>query len=286
MPLVKTIDLLRHATERRYGVAAINTYNYETMLWVAKAAEREGLPVIIQLYPGFGGYIPFDRFIAMAHDIARQSPVPVAVHLDHCDTVDTALAGIRDGFMSVMIDGSSKSFDENAAMTRQVVSVARVFGADVEAELGHVGRGSNVGDFTNEELYTKPGEAAEFVALTGCGWLAVAVGSAHGAYARTPSLDFGRIAAIRSAVDVPLVMHGTSDIPGDQLQKAVSLGVAKYNIATEYDRAYGAFTREVCAENPAFSGFRLLKAVGEKMVDYTAAKLRLLNPGGVTPQGE
>ena len=279
MSLVRVNDLLKHATEHRYGVPAINIFNYESILWAVRAAEREKLPIIIQFFPGFETHIAAKYVSYITKDLAEKASVPVAVHLDHSRTAEIALAGIRDGFPSVMVDGSAKSFDENVEMTKAVVQTARVFGVDVEAELGHVGIGSKLEDFTNADLFTKVDEAVKFVELTGCDSLAVAVGNAHGAYVKTPSLAFDRIAELRAALDIPLVMHGGSDIPDDQLQKSVQLGMSKFNIATEYDRSYYNLTKELYeAGLPRTSGFAGIKGIEEKMMNFVGAKLQLLNP--------
>ena len=281
MALVKVVDLLKHATAHKYAVAAINVFNYESILWVVKAAEQERTPVIIQFFPGFDSHIPLRFVAAIAKDFAQKSEAPIAVHLDHSHTAEIAIAGIRDGFSSVMIDGSSKPFDENVAITSEVVKVARIFGVDVEAELGHVGSGTNAGDFTNEDLFTRVEDTVQFVERTGCDSLAIAVGNAHGAYVQAPNLDFERIAAIRELAGVPLVMHGGSDIPEDQIRRAVELGIAKFNIATEYDRAYFNLSKEVYGtEGQRPSGFGAIRAIQDKMVAFVAAKMKLLNPDG------
>jgi len=281
MALVRVNDLLKHATENKYGVAAINVFNYESILWVAKAAEKERVPIIIQLYPGFDFHISPEYISHIAKDLAKKSYVPIAVHLDHSRTAEVAISGIRDGFPSVMVDGSALPFEENVALTLEVVKTARVFGVDVEAELGHVGSGAKLDDIVNSEHYTKVEDVVKFVELTGCDSLAIAVGNAHGAYIQTPSLDFDRIAAIREAVSIPLVMHGGSDIPDEQIQRAVNLGMSKFNIATEYDRAYYNLSKEIYAEGlPRTSGFGAIRAIEEKMIDFICGKIKLLNPNG------
>lgn len=280
MPLAKVKDILTHATENHYGVAAVNVFNYETVKWVAQAAEQERVPVIIQLYPGFESYIALAHIAVIARDFAAQSPVPIAVHLDHSASYEIAVKGIKAGFPSVMIDGSALPYEENLAVTAAVVRTAAVFGIDVEAELGHVGSGARLEDITDCGKYTAVAQAKEFVAKTGCGSLAVAVGNAHGEYIQAPNLDFERIAALRQAVPVPLVLHGCSDIPHDQLQESVRLGMSKFNIATEYFRACchslaGALEAGAKGGMP---GLMMEAATGA--VDFVRGKMRLLNPNG------
>ncbi len=279
MPLVKVNEVLQHATENHYGVAACNVFNYETVKWVAEAANREKIPVIIQLYPGFDKYIAIKHVADFAKEFAYKSEVPIAVHLDHSHGFDIAVGGIKAGFPSVMVDGSALPYEENVEVTSAVVRVANVFDVDVEAELGHVGSGANVDDIVNSDHYTNVEQAKDFVERTGCGSLAVAVGNAHGAYVQTPKLDFDRIAALRKAVPVPLVLHGCSDIPHDQLQESVRLGMSKFNIATEYFRACYkniAASVEKTAERSNFMA--LLDAASEGAIDFVRSKMQLLNP--------
>ena len=231
--MVKVNEILQHAWKHKYGVAAINTLNYETIKCAVAAAEAERVPVILQFFPGLDKYIPLKYIADMAVDMARKASVPVAVHLDHSASYEIALGGIRDGFPSVMVDGSALPFEENVALTKEVARAAGVFGVDVEAELGHVGIGMKLEDISNSDLFTDADQAAEFVERTGCGSLAIAVGNAHGDYIQEPNLDFDRIAKIRQAVSVPLVLHGCSGIPDWQMQRAVNLGMSKFNIATE-----------------------------------------------------
>ena len=283
MSLVKVSELLKHATENHYGVAAINTINYETIRCAIQAAEAERVPVIVQFYPGFDKYIPLSHIAFMANDLARKASVPIAVHLDHSASYEIAVSGIRDGFPSVMVDGSSLPYEENVAMTSQVVRTAAVFGVDVEAELGHVGVGQNLEDMTNADLFTDPDQAAQFVERTGCGSLAIAVGNAHGDYIREPNLDFDRIRQIRKAVSVPLVLHGCSGIPDEQMREAVNLGMSKFNIATEYFRAcyHGVVQHGDPAEKNG-DMFRLMMETSENAIDFVRGKMRLLNPNKFT----
>lgn len=279
MSLVKVNELLQHATEHHYGVAAINTINYETISCAIAAAEAERVPVIIQFYPGFDQYIPLSHIAYMAKDLARKASVPVAVHLDHSASYEIAVGGIRDGFPSVMVDGSARPFEENLAMTKAVVETAAVFGVDVEAELGHVGNAQILDDLTNADHLTDPDKAVEFVERTGCGSLAIAVGNAHGNYIQTPNLNFDRIRELRKAVSIPLVLHGCSGIPDEQMQEAVNLGLSKFNIATEYFTAmYRSLEQGIETSGHDGNGVQLLFTARQGMIDFVASKMRLLNP--------
>lgn len=277
--LVKVNELLKDATNNHYGVPAINVINIETAHYAALAAEQEHMPVIIQFYPGFKDYAPLSAIAGAAKYYAERASVPIAVHQDHSQGYEIAVEGIRDGFPSVMVDGSSLPFEENVALTKSVVDVANVFNVDIEAELGHVGVGANAEDFVTDDFYTNPAQAEEFVERTGCGSLAIAVGNAHGPYVKVPHLDFERIQECREAVDIPLVMHGCSDIPDDQLQKAVILGMSKFNIATEYFRAmYRSLEKEIKSGSHDGDGVGLMFSIKNDCIDFVASKIRLLNP--------
>lgn len=281
MALMQVKDILQHATENHYGVAAINVFNYETVKWAAEAAGRERVPLIIQLYPGFEKYIGLEHIASIAKDFAAKSEVPIGVHLDHSATYEIAVKGIKCGFPSVMVDGSAKPFAENVEMTAAVVRTSAVFGVDVEAELGHVGSGASLDDIVNSDHYTNVDEAVEFVQKTGCGSLAVAVGNAHGAYVQTPNLDFDRIKRLRAALPVPLVLHGCSDIPNEQLQESVRLGMSKFNIATEYFRACHASLAAIVNTADKDGNFmKLMEETSEGAIDFVRGKIRLLNPNG------
>ena len=266
MPLVKVNDLLRHATENHYGVAAVNVCNYETIKWVAEAAGRERIPVIIQFYPGFEKYIALKHVAAIAKEFAEKSEVPIGVHLDHSAGYGIAVGGVRDGFPSVMVDGSALPYEENVALTAAVVQAAGVFNVDVEAELGHVGSGANVDDIVNADHYTNVEQAVEFVERTGCGSLAVAVGNAHGAYVQTPNLDFERIAALRKALPIPLVLHGASGLSDEDIRECVERGMCKVNFATELRAAYTDAGKKLLAEKPETFDPKKLGVVGMEAV--------------------
>ncbi|MCL2351327.1 MAG: class II fructose-bisphosphate aldolase [Firmicutes bacterium] len=282
MPLTKAKYILAHADENKYGVLSVNTFNYETVKWVVTAAELENVPVMVQFYPGLDSYIPKEIIVRAAVILAERAAVPVAVHLDHSVSYEIALSGIKCGFPSVMVDGSALPYEQNVGLTFAVVRAARVFGVDVEAELGHVGSGADADMFTNRDFFTDPEQARDFTARTGCGSLAVAVGNAHGAYVQTPVLDFKRIEALRKAAGVPLVLHGCSDIPDWQIREAVKLGVAKFNIATEYFRAIGGALAERAAAGAGGDALALISGARERAVGFLREKIRLVNPNGAT----
>ncbi len=258
---------------------AINVINTETIRYAIQAAEDEHMPIIIQYWPGFEDHCALDIIAFAARYYAERASVPVAVHQDHSAGYEIAVKGVKAGFPSVMVDGSSLPYEENFQLTKDVVQVAKIFDVDIEAELGHVGNGSDANDFVNSDHYTDPNLAEEFVEGTGCGSLAIAVGNAHGPYVKVPNLDMERIKACREAVSVPLVMHGCSDIPDEQLQEAVNLGMSKFNIATEYFRSmYRAFEKDINSGKNDGNGIGLLMDAAPDMRAFVVSKIQLLNP--------
>lgn len=284
MGLEKVTTILKRATQRGYGVPAMNVFNYESIAWAIQAAEEEEMPLIIQFYPGFQEHIPMKTVVDIAKDLAQKAGVPIGIHQDHSGTCALVVRGIADGFPSVMVDGSSLPFEENAELTAQVVQYAHMLDVDVEAELGHVGSGMQADDIDNSDHFTDPAQATAFIAITGADALAIAIGNGHGNYVKTPVLDFARIAALRKAVEVPLVMHGGSDIPVDQLQKSVRCGMSKYNIATEYQRAFMQAVEAFSGGRDAHAYFyQALRQIQRPCVDFVREKIRILNPDGRTP---
>lgn len=277
MPLARESGLLKDAQRNYYAVAAFNVFNLESISWIIKAAEEENAPVIAMLYPACKKHIPVSTFTKIARDLAEKAKVPVAVHYDHSSSFDEIMSGIADGFPSVMIDGSSLSFEENVRITRDVVRASHPMGVDVEAELGRVGQASNIGDFTDASLYTDPKSAAEFVELTGVDSLAVAIGSAHGNYVAEPRLDIQRLEEIRKAVTVPLVLHGGSGIPVDQIRAAVKSGITKLNIGTELGQEFYRKQKAIMVGNKCPETIlACLGALEREMIDYIRTKIQPL----------
>lgn len=254
MPLVNSRELLQDAQRHRYAVGAFNVENMEMMQAVVEAAQAEGASVILQTTPSTLKYADPATFAAMAQAVAREATIPVAIHLDHGDSFKLCTQAIKDGYTSVMIDGSKLPLAENIALVQQVVQRAgeAPLCPCVEAELGQLsGKEDNLEVKDGEDIYTDPKEAACFVEQTGIDSLAVAIGTAHGFYKGTPKLDFERLAQIRDAVSVPLVLHGTSGVPDEDVQRAISLGVCKVNFATELRAAYTQAVRQVLADDPS-----------------------------------
>ncbi len=247
MPLVSTRDMLQRAQREGYAVGAFNVENMEMAQAVVAAAEATRAPVIVQTTSGTLAYAPPCAFAGLVTRLARDAAVPVALHLDHGSGLAIAEAAMREGYTSLMIDGSTLPFLENIALTRSVVDMAG--DTPVEAELGAVG-GKEDGHGSGAATYTDPAEAAEFVRRTGVASFAMAIGTAHGVYKGVPKLDLDRLSAIRAAVPVPLVLHGTSGVPEAQVRACIARGVSKVNYATELRIAFTEAVRRSLAEKP------------------------------------
>lgn len=211
------------------AILATNFYNFETLTAVLRAAAATCSPVLLQLTKSSIDYMGLGMAVEMGRHGIADYGVEGWIHLDHGGSVELVKKCLNAGFDSVMIDASEHPFEENVAVTREVVELAKSYGANTEAELGYVAKlGQKQGGG-----FTTPEDAAKFVELTGVDCLAVAIGSAHGFYKQTPKLDIERLREIHVATDALLVLHGSSGIPSDQIREAIGAGIVKVNLATE-----------------------------------------------------
>ena len=239
--LVNLQTIIGMAEKGGYCIPAFNVYNTETVMGVIAAAEEAKAPVIIQIYPRLireeVGFYVCPAVVAAA----RRASVPVCFHLDHGPSEFEVVRSLAWGCSGIMIDGSVHSLDENIALTKHIVEVCSAVGVGVEGEIGHIG---SVNDEAMDE-FTDPAEAARFVKETGVTCLAVLIGNAHGHYKKTPKLDIERVKAIREATGgIPLVLHGGSGIPDDQVKAAIAAGIRKMNIGTDVCCAFADGTKE------------------------------------------
>ncbi|MGG4146518.1 class II fructose-1,6-bisphosphate aldolase [Paenibacillus algorifonticola] len=234
MPLISSTEMLQIARKSKYAVGAFNVHTLEMLQAVVEAAAETQSPLIIQTTVGTVKHLGPDYVAAAAKVAANRTGLPIALHLDHCTDFSTIIQCIRAGYTSVMIDASMFAFEENVERTRKVMEVAAAAGVNVEAELGKVGGvEDDIVVDEHEASLADPEECRRFIELTGVNTLAPAIGTAHGIYKGEPNIDFVRIAQIAERVAVPLVLHGGSGIPAEQVRKAVALGMAKMNVATE-----------------------------------------------------
>lgn len=275
--LVTLQEIISMAEQGNYCVPAFNVYNVETVMGVIDAAEETKAPVILQLYPRLineqVGYYVSPAVLAAA----QKASVPVCLHLDHAAGKQEVYRALRWGYTGIMQDGSTLSFEENVALTRSTVEMCATLGVGVEGEIGHVGSAADdsMGEFTD------PAEAKAFVEQTGVCCLAVLVGNAHGHYKKTPKLDIERIKAIRQACGVPLVLHGGTGIPDEQVKAAVAAGVRKMNIGTDVCCAFAEGIRAALDDpNRSLAVDVFMKTAIESVKALAVNKIRLTGAEG------
>lgn len=250
MALVTTREMLADARKGGYAVGAFNVENLEMIKAVLMAAKEMEAEVILQTTPSTIRYGELSSFTAMADAEAKRLGVRAALHLDHGDSFSLAARALRQGYTSLMIDGSGLGFEENVELTRRVVEMASPNQIPVEAELGTVG-GKEDDRVSEGDGLTDPEEAREFAAWTGVGSLAVAIGTAHGFYRSAPKLDLERLEAIRKVTEIPLVLHGASGLSDQEVQACIRRGICKVNFATELRAAYTDGVKEILRDKPS-----------------------------------
>ncbi|EPN9528822.1 tagatose bisphosphate family class II aldolase [Cronobacter malonaticus] len=251
MFIISSKNLLLKAQREGYAVPAFNIHNLETLQVVVETASEMRAPLIVAGTPGTFSSAGTENLLALAAAMARHYNHPLAVHLDHHEKLEDIQSKVMAGARSVMIDGSSLPFDDNIALVKSVTAFCHRYDASVEAELGRLGgQEDDLVVEDNDARYTNPAQARDFVELTGIDSLAVAIGTAHGFYHAEPRLDFARLADIRAVVNVPLVLHGASGLPAADIQRAISLGVCKVNVATELKAAFSAGLKRYFHDHP------------------------------------
>lgn len=267
-------QLLINKKEQK-ALLATNFYNFETLTAVLSAAKSQDSALILQLSESSIKYLGLEVATAMAKSAISQYGVTAWLHLDHGSDVELVKSCVDIGFDSVMIDASEKPFEENIQITKDIVTYAANKGVNVEAELGYIAKlGQN-----QEMVYTQPGEAAEFVDKTGINALAIAVGSAHGFYKETPKLQIDLIADINAATSAALVLHGSSGIPHDQLQKAIKQGITKINLATEIKNIFMKSLQDVLANTDNIDLRQVFPKATSKAEGLVEDKLQVINFG-------
>ena len=227
-------QILQPCVGQDWAVGAYDTCNLEITQAIVEAAAADQAPVIIMIYPHHVPQAEWPTLCRLIESEVQRTRVPVALVLDHAKTLDEIECALELGFSGVMIDASLLPLDKNIALTRQAVELAHTRGVSVEAELGHVGQGQDVvNDDQQQANLTRVDEAERFVKDTGVDALAISIGTLHGLYRGTPKLDFDRLAQIRSVCPIPLVLHGGSDTPDQDLRRAIEIGIDKINIWTD-----------------------------------------------------
>ncbi|UUZ85406.1 class II fructose-1,6-bisphosphate aldolase [Paenibacillus sp. P26] len=285
MTLVSMTSMLRQALEGKYAVGQFNLNNLEFTQAILQVAQEEQAPVILgvsEAYIPYMGGLPCIAGMVKALIDHYGITVPVALHLDHGSTYDVCLRAIHAGFTSVMIDASHHSLEQNIDVTQRVTQAAHALGVSVEAELGRItGREDDLVVDEAEGMYAVTEECVRLVRETGIDCLAPALGSVHGPYRGQPKLGFERMAEIQRETGLPLVLHGGSGLPEDEILQAISLGTAKINVNTDNQMACTATIRAYLNEHPeAYDPRNYLIPAREAIKASVKAKIRLFGCAG------
>jgi fructose-bisphosphate aldolase class II len=302
--LVNPKEYLVRARREGWALGGFNVFNLESARAVIDAGKVLRAPLLVQTSEGAVKHVGLANIVAIVRQLAGQSEAPVALHLDHGKSEALARAAVDAGYTSVMIDASRESYEENVRETRDIVAYAHARGVHVEAELGMLGGIEDLGEQAARSMLTRPDEAVRFAAATGVDALAVAIGTSHGAYKfkGEPHLDFDRLREIAARVEQPIVLHGASSLPADQvllaerygaklphaqgippalIQQAVRLGIAKVNTDSDLRLAALGRLRQVLVERPdIFNLYELMGEVEEAIRLATAERIRLLGSDG------
>ena len=274
-------ELLCVAQKEHFAVPAFNVSSSMILKGVMEACEEKHAPVIIAIHPDELSFVG-DSFVAAVREEAHKASVPVCIHLDHGASFAQVIRAIACGFTSVMIDSSTTSFDDNIAITKKVVEAAHAVNVSVEAELGTIGATGNGGEAgTDNIIYTNPDDVVRFVEATNVDTLAIAIGTAHGLYPKTkkPKLRLDLLKEIVGKTSVPLVLHGGSDNPDEEIAEAVRLGVAKINISSDIKSAFYKKCREVLEDTTLREPNAIYPACIDAMKQVIYHKIELFNDG-------
>jgi fructose-bisphosphate aldolase class II len=268
MALINMGEMLRQAHRHGYAVAAFDLVSLDFLQAIVGAAEACRAPVILSLAESHFEYFDFELAMAATEAAARRTPVPVAIHLDHGLSLESAVAAVRLGCNGVMVDASTLPLEENIARTRSVVAMAHACGVAVEGELGYVAgvEGEDAEKHPGELVYTSPGEAVRYAGETGVDFLAVSVGTVHGRMRGEPRLDLDRLESINRALGIPLVIHGGTGLSDGQFSALIARGVSKINYFTALSDVAAEQIRRNLATGAARGGYTsLLKGVQAPM---------------------
>ena len=295
---------LVRARREGWALGGFNVFNLESARAVISAGEELSAPLLLQTSEGAVKHVGLENMVAMARTLADQTKVPVALHLDHGKSEDLTWAAVDAGYTSVMIDASRQSFEENVRETRDIVAYAHARGVHVEAELGTLAGIEDLGEQGGSSMLTDPDQAVRFAQDTGVDALAIAIGTSHGAYKfkGEPRLDFERLQVIASRVEQPLVLHGASSLPQEEvlfaerygaklpaahgvpgafIQKAVSMGIAKVNTDSDLRLAALGRMRQLLFERPdLFNVYELMGKVEDAIRQATLKRIQLLGGEG------
>lgn len=275
-------DLLAVGKEHQFAVPAFNICSFDMLKAIMEEVEANNAPVILEIHPDEIEYLG-DNFVATVREYAHRSKVPVVIHMDHGGTIKDLMRAIRNGYTSVMIDASRASYEENVALTKQVVELAHKVGVSVEAELGTIGNNGSAEGGADTIIYTDPDQAEDFVQRTGIDTLAVAIGTAHGLYPKDkkPELNMPLLKELNKRLDIPFVLHGGSGNPDKEVSESVQYGVRKVNLSSDLKSVFFEEVRRVLVDNPTmYEPNQVYPSANEKVKEVVRHKLHILNTTG------
>jgi len=280
--LMNMRDLLAVAHANHFAVPAFNMSNNMLLRGVIEASEEAQSPVIFAIHPDELAFVRH-AFVKTAIEEAIKTSVPVCIHLDHGSSIKQIMEAIQCGFTSVMIDASTKPLEENIAISKEIVKLAHAVNVSVEGELGTIGTTSPQAEAGSEDIiYVNPDDVETYVNATNVDTLAVAIGTAHGLYPkdRKPELRLELLKEITARVNIPLVLHGGSGNPDDEIAKAVTLGINKINISSDIKNAFYLKAREVLADLGLYEPLVIYPACIDAMKKVAHHKIDLFNATG------
>lgn len=282
MSIISTQYLLQRARKQNWAVPAFNIHNAETIQAVLEACHERRSPVILAGTPGTFKHISCQEMLSLCRSYSTRFHMPTILHLDHHEAYDDIVTKVNSGVRSAMIDGSHLPFEQNVALVRRVTDYCHQYDCSVEAELGQLG---GIEDDKNVDaahsFLTDPQQAVTFVERTGINSLAVAIGTAHGLYTQPPEIDFARLEKIGQLVNIPLVLHGGSGVPDEDVKQSIRLGIAKVNVGTELKIAFAGAVKAYFAEHPDASDPRFYMRKGmDAMKEVVHQKISLCGSEG------
>ena len=282
MPLVSMTEFLPKAKAGKFAVGQFNMNNLEFAKAITEAAMAEKSPFIFGVSEGALKYMGLEYTVAIAQAAAKESGLPIALHLDHGSSFEVAMKCIRAGFTSVMFDGSHYPLEENIRLTKEVVKAARAMGVSVEGELGTIGGvEDDISVDDADAMLAKPEEAIRFYEETGVDCLAIAVGTAHGMYKGEVKIRYDIIEQVAKAIPVPVVLHGGSGVPDESIRRAIQAGVGKINVNTENQIACTNTIREILSKDAKlYDPRKYLGPAKQAMVEVVREKMRLFGSSG------
>lgn len=275
-------DLLKVANEHKFAVPAFNISSFDMLKSIMEEVERLECPVILEIHPDEIEYLG-NNFVSIVRAYALNSKVPVVIHLDHGSTLFDVTRAIRNGYTSVMIDASTQSFEDNISITKQIVELAHNVDVSVEAELGTIGNNGSSEGGTDEIIYTDPNQAEYFVKETNIDTLAVAIGTSHGLYpkGKKPELNIELLKEINSRLSIPIVLHGGSGNPDEEVRESVLYGVGKVNLSSDLKSVFFEQVRQTLIDNKnMYEPNEVYTEANKKLKKVVEYKMNLLNTVG------